>query len=283
VQFDVQPFLIENTRFDRDQENNRRPLNTLVAFKMLDHLDWQAFHADPTQFRFNAPIEDLRERLEPQAEDFLTSLHASPLVLKREAMALGTQALLFRFANLWHATRKPDARAVLSGLVEFSILELGWLPLSELTLIWSAINTKQIAPFVGPIINPSTEFRKKVSGMAWDMTHLRALQDAARQTELSSFFIPYFASLDARWRELLRLNPIRIMLVDDTKRLANFSRTRDTEFQRLLSEMMSERVAAEMTKEKIQARRLAARDMDREAMAQIAEREFRLWEASRQC
>lgn len=279
VQFDVQPFLIENTRFDRDQEDNLRPINTLVAFYMLDHLNWTAFKADPTQLKFDAPVEVLRARLAPVAEEFLTSLHASPRVLKREAIALGTQALLLRFATLWNKHRKPDARSVLRDLVEFSILEMGWLPLSELTLIWSATNTKQVAPFFGPIINPSKDFRKDVSGMAWDMTHLRALQDAARQTVLGSFFIPYFASLDERWRKLLRLNPIRIMLVDDTKHLANFGRARDVEFQQLLAEVMSERVAAEMTPAKIQARRRAARDLDREAMAQVAEREFKAWES----
>lgn len=281
VQFDVQPFLIENTRFDRDQENNLRPLNTLVAFYMLDHLDWQAFEADPTRFKFDAPVKDLRSSLVPAAEEFLTSLHASPQILKREAMALGTQALLLRFATLWNAKSKPDVRRVLSDLVDFSILELGCLPLAELTLIWSGINTKQVAPFFGPIINQSNELRKKISGMAWDMTHLRALHDAAKQTTLGSFFIPYFASLDTRWRELLRLNPIRIMLVDDSKHSANFGRTRDVEFQRTLGEIMSKRAVAEMTEAKIHARRLTARDLDREAMSQLAEREFHAWEDSR--
>src|SRR5690606_35372208 len=50
VQFDVMPFLIENTRLARDEPSNERPLNTLIAFRMLDHLNWHAFQNDPSRF-----------------------------------------------------------------------------------------------------------------------------------------------------------------------------------------------------------------------------------------
>ncbi|MDG0836153.1 hypothetical protein [Roseateles saccharophilus] len=228
------------------------------------------------------PADDLREQLKPKAREFLTSLHSSPLVLKREAWALGAEALLLRFSSLWKTAPKPDPRRILRDLVDFSIFELGALPLLELTLIWSGITAKPVAPFFGPLISPSDKTLKAARGMAWDMTHLRALQDAARQTVLGSFFIPYFASLDARWRALLRLNPIRVMLVDDAKRSANFSRARDVEFQILLGEVMSPRATAERAPAKVQARRLAAKNLEREAMAQLAKREREAWKASTQ-
>jgi len=52
VQFDVIPFLMENARLAREDRNNERPLNTLVAFRMLDHLDWDAFRDDTTRLVF---------------------------------------------------------------------------------------------------------------------------------------------------------------------------------------------------------------------------------------
>jgi len=48
VQFDVMPFLYENIRLVRDDKNNKRPLNTLIAFRMLDYLNWNAFKNDPS-------------------------------------------------------------------------------------------------------------------------------------------------------------------------------------------------------------------------------------------
>lgn len=281
VQFDIQPFLNENTRFAREEANNDRPWNTLVVFRMLDHLDWDAFRNDPSQLKFDAPADQLRERLKPEARDYLASLYAAPQVLKAEATALGTQALLLRFATLWHTSRKPNRLDILRQLVDFGLFEMGALPLSELTLIWSGLDTKQVARFFGPILTPSKDFQNKVSGMAWDLTHLRHLQNVARQTVLGSFFIPYFASLDARWRELLGLNPIRIMLVDDNTGMANFGRARDVEFQILLSDLLKER-EKEMTPAKVEARRQAAKYLNSEAMARLADREWQSWTACRE-
>lgn len=277
VQFDIVPFLHENTRLVRDEPDNKRPLSTLVAFYMLDHLDWGAFLADSTRFKFDASTEDLRLRLEPRAEKFLSSLHSSAVVLKQEAMAMGTQALLLRFATLWKV-HKRDRKRVFRDLLDFCIFELGLLPSSELTLIWRGTLEKQVAPFFGPLINPSDKMFKSVRGMAWDMTHLRSLQDAARKSALGSFFIPYFVSLDERWRYLLRLNPIKVMLVDDTKRSANFGRSREVEFQIWIGEVMSDRAKAEMTPENVKRRRLAARSLDSHAMERLVEKEKQAWD-----
>lgn len=276
VQFDVIPFLNENTRFDRDQPNNNRPLRTLVAFYMLNHLDWSSFLADSTCFKFDASVEDLRIRLEPKAKDFLANLHLDSAVLKQETMAIGIQALLLRFATLWKL-HKRDRRQVLSELLDFCIFELGSLPISELVLIWRGTRDESVAPFFGPLINPSQKMLKAARGMAWDMTHLRSLQTIARTSVVGSFFIPYFVSLDSRWRDLLRLNPIRIMLIDDAKNTANFGRSRDAEFQVLVNEIMSARARAEMTPEKVERRRLAARALDRHAMERLLEREKQSW------
>lgn len=276
VQFDVVPFLCENIRFDRDDPDNKRPLETLIAFYMLDHLDWSAFLADSTQFRFDTDIDELRSRLRPKAENFLSGLHSSPTVLAQEARAMGTQALLLRFAALWH-THKGDRKLVLRDLLDFSIFELGALPISELTLIWRGTLEKQVMPFFGPLINPSTKILKCSRGMAWDLTHLRSLQDTAKQSVYGSFFIPYFVSLDERWRDLIRLNPIKIMLIDDATCAINLSRTMEVEFQLLVGRVMTDRAKAEMTPIKIQERRLAARSLDYQAMKTLLDREEQKW------
>lgn len=276
VQFDVVPFLCENTRLDRDDSDNNRPLETLIAFYMLDHLDWPAFLADSTQFKFDTDIGELRRRLRPKAENVLSSLHSSSEVLIQEARAMGTQALLLRFAALWQ-THKGDRKLVLRDLLDFSIFELGALPITELTLIWRGTLERQVMPFFGPLINPSVKTLKSSRGMAWDLTHLRSLQDTARKSAYGSFFIPYFVSLDERWRDLLRLNPIKIMMIDDARRAICFGRSMEVEFQFLINQVMSDHAKAEMTPTKVQERRLAARSLDRHAMETLLEKEKRTW------
>lgn len=274
VQFDVLPFLIENTRLTRDNPDNERPLNTLIAFRMLDHLDWDAFRDDPTRFVFDVPCEELKASLRPQAEAFLSELQASEHVIHNEAKSAGTQALLLRFARLWHENRKPDKKRILHELLRFSIHKLGAIPLTELRLIWSGMTSELGSQFFGPITGRSKTMLKEIRGMAWDMTLLRVMEQIATASQFGSFFIPYFVSIDSRWRHLLRLNPVRLMLVDDADRRVLSARADELAFQRVWEECQQTVLQAEMTPEKIVARRRSAQAIRLDAMQQlVAEQE----------
>lgn len=277
VQFDVLPFLIENTRLTRDDPRNERPLNTLIAFRMLDHLDWDAFRDDPSRFIFDAPCEELKASLRPEAMAFQSELQTSGDVIRHEARNAGTQALLLRFARLWHEKRKPDKSRILRELLRFSIHHLGHIPLTELHLVWSGMTSESGAPFFGPITGRSKTMLEDVRGMAWDMTLLRVLEKNATASRLGSFFIPYFVSIDRRWRHLLRLNPVRIMLIDDAHRRVLFARADELAFQRRFEECAQTELLAEMTPEKVEARRRAAQTAQLDAMRQLVAEEENLW------
>lgn len=277
VQFDLMPFLYENVRLARENESNMRPLNTVIAFRMLDHLNWDTFKSDPGRFDFDTPIEILKPSLQREADAFLSSLYSAPAIVHHEAKSLGIQALLLRFSTLWRKEGKRDAARILSQLVQFCISELGFLPATELSLIWSGIRGKVVAPFFGPLINPSPKLLKAVRGMAWDMTHLRLMEQTAHLTQYGSFFIPHFVSFDERWRDLLRLNPVRFMVVDDTKKSALFGRANELDFQQALHECSGDSLLGESSPEKIAARRTAARSITVDAMQQLVATEERSW------
>lgn len=277
VQFDVLPFLIENTRLTRDDPRNERPLNTLIAFRMLDHLDWDAFRDDSTRFVFDASCKELKASLRPEAEAFLSKLQASEHVTHHEAKSAGTQALLLRFARLWHEKRKPDKRHILRELLHFSIHNLGAIQLTELHLIWSGMTSELGAPFFGPITGRSKTMLEEIRGMAWDMTLLRVLEKNATASRLGSFFIPYFVSIDRRWRHLLRLNPVRLMLIDDAHRRVLLARTDELEFQHVLGECVQTELQSEMAPEKVEARRRSAQAIRLDAMQQIVAEEEDAW------
>jgi hypothetical protein len=276
VQFDVMPFLYENIRLAREGASNQRPLNTLISFRMLDHLDWDVFRKDPNRFDFGDVVESLKVSLLPGEEAFLASAYTDPAVIHHEAKSLGIQALLLRFATLWHAA-KPNPKRILGELIEFSLFELGFLPMTELSLIWIGITHRGVAPFFGPIVGQSKDMLSRIRGMAWDMTHLRLMEQAAQLSQMGSFFIPYFVSLDARWRDLMRLNPVRFMLVDDARKSMLFARSHEVNFQLAYNECASARVQAEFSPEKIAARRAAASNIDVEAMRRMVMHEERPW------
>lgn len=276
VQFDILPFLNENIRFARDDQANQRPLETLIAFRMLDHLDWPAFLTDSSRLDFGENIESLAKRLRPGEEAFLSSQYTDARVLRQEVKALGTQALLLRLATL-RRNHKQDLSSILRGLLDFSIFELGSIPITELALIWNGLSTKQPNAFFGPLMSPSADIVKDARGMAWDLTHLRSLQDMARQTQLCSFFLPYFVSFDARWRRLLRLNPIRLLLLDDKMGNQAVGRTLDQDFLPQLEQALSDQARQAMEPAKIAARREVAQKLDRSYAEVLVAREIRNW------
>lgn len=273
TQFDLVPFLIENTRLTRDNPDNERPLNTLIAFRALDHLDWESFRDDPSQFVFSVPYEELKALLRPDAEAFLAELRASSHVIHHEAKSVGTQALLLRFAQLWHENRKRDKNRILNDLLDFSIHKLGAIPLTELRLIWSGMNSDLGSPFFGPITGRSKSMLEDIRGMAWDMTLLRVMEQIATTSQFGSFFVPYFVSIDGRWRNLLRLNPVELMLIDDRHKRVLSARADELAFQRVLEECLQTVFHLEMTPGKIEARRRAAQTIRLDAMQKLVAEE----------
>jgi len=204
-------------------------------------------------------------------------LRASEHVIHHEAKSAGTQALLLRFARLWHENRKPDKKRILHELLRFSIHKLGAISLTELRLIWSGMNSDLGSPFFGPITGRSKTMLKEIRGMAWDMTLLRVMEQIATASQFGSFFIPYFVSIDSRWRHLLRLNPVRLMLVDDADRRVLSARADELAFQRVWEECQQTVLQAEMTPEKIEARRRSAQAIRLDAMQQLVVEEENGW------
>jgi len=243
---------------------------------MLDQLDWEALN-NTGQLQFYLDEDDLKERLRPDAERFICSLYDSETIVKHEAHTLGVQALLLRFASLWHESTKKEPKRVLAGLLDFCVSELGYVPMTELSLVWQGISSKVVAPFFGPIIGPSKDILTKVRAMAWDIMHLRLMARLATQSQFGSFYIPYFVSLDAKWRELLRLNPIRVMLFDDSQRRSLCARAGEVGFRAACSESFSEVTRNAFSPEEIAARRKTAFAPVAQKMWLLIEQEEQRW------
>ncbi|ENJ2867773.1 hypothetical protein AB0530_004857 [Vibrio parahaemolyticus] len=64
LQTDLVPFLFENLRLSREDNKNLRPLNTILAFKKLDHIDWDSFEKDPYKPKFICNEQELLKESE---------------------------------------------------------------------------------------------------------------------------------------------------------------------------------------------------------------------------
>lgn len=277
VPFDLMPFLIENVRLSRDNPQNKRPLNTLIAFRMLDHLDWECFRESPGTFVYRKSAEILRAELLEDAKAFMQKMYSSGYISQQEAKSLFNQALLLRFATLWHSDSKPDHKLIMRQLFTYSVKKLGAIPLTELQLIWRGMTSSPVAPFFGPVTGKSRDMLKAIRGMAWDMTLLRLLEQVATATQNGSFFIPYFVTNDGRLRELLRLSLVKMMVIDDRDHRVQLARQNEKEFRAIFIECLQGELRSCMTPDMIEKRRLAATHLQSDALKVLVEQEEELW------
>lgn len=275
VQFDLVPFLMENVRFARENEKNLRPLDTAVAFRFLDRIDLKRAVDDPCEFDLRRQDSRIVAEVKDRERAVIDSLFASEGVRHQEATAVAIQAILLRLARVIQA-KDSDPERVLSEVCAYCLNEFGFFPLTELSLIWAGLPKINEGGFFSPLRNGAAKVVKTAASMAWDMAHLRLLEKAATMSERGSFFLPSFVSDDARWRELLKLNPVSRMLMLPEGTAGGrvlFGRTGEVEFQTVLNRLLGSTMASSFAPDRVSARREFARAMPMEVVSKLLSKE----------
>ncbi|UZE09573.1 hypothetical protein [Pseudomonas sp. B21-053] len=261
LQTDLIPFLFENLRLARTNKNNERPLNTIVAFKKLDYLDWNAFEKDPLKPIFQCDEDRLIEEARKTHDDLINEKE----LRNREYKALFTQVILFELAIIWlKGSASPEA--TFRTLIDFCVLQLKKMPKYELMFAWSFLSNPNKIRFFGPLNGIAKDLPKALRGMAWDISHMRTLETMSTASNHGSFFIPFFVSFDDKFSEILKQNQIQILLMDDRLKRMHSAGTGEQAFQIKLNSCISPQVANEMTISKSEARRaynLSADELER--------------------
>lgn len=250
LQTDLLPFLLENLRLSRSDIKNERPLNTIIAFKKLDYLDWQAFEKNPLKPEF---ICDEKALLK-DANDTYDSMVNDKEVKKWEYKSLFTQVILFELAIIW-LRKSGSIQEQFSELIDFCVLQLGKLAKFELKFAWRFLNQPTRTRFFGPLNGVSKDLTKALKGMAWDMTHLRLLETLSTKTTFDSFYVPFFVSFDEKFSEILKQNQLQMLLVDDRLKRMHTATIDEYPFLQKLDSCMSEKTRKLMGEVESEARR----------------------------
>ncbi|WP_097302869.1 hypothetical protein [Pseudomonas chlororaphis] len=250
LQTDLIPFLFENLRLSRNDTKNDRPLNTILAFKKLDHLDLKAFEKNPKKPLFQCDEEDLIKSSIKTYEDLVNAKE----VKNREHKALFTQVILFELAIIW-LKRPSNSETAFRDLIDFCVLHLKKLPKYELLLSLKFLENPTKIRFFGPLSGVSKKLTKELRGMAWDISHMRSLETLSTASNHGSFFIPFFVSFDERFSEILKQHQIQFLLMDDRLKRMQSATPSEMYLQQKINSCMSQKVLQEMTHLKSEERR----------------------------
>lgn len=242
LQTDILPFLFENLRLSRENSKNERPLNTILAFKKLDYIDWNKFESNPEHPHFNCNDE----KLLAEAHHTYNSLVKTEEVLIREQRALFTQVILCETAIQWLTNPQFPPEKSFSSIIEFCVLQLEKLPKRELAFMWLFLQKPKSQRFFGPLADLSKNLIRDLRGMAWDISHIRSLESLSAAGSSDYFYMPFFVSFDDRFNEILKTNQVNFMIYDDRLKRIQASCIIEKTIQDKINQCMTEKTRAAM-------------------------------------
>lgn len=207
--FDYTFYILEDLVNSLDL-SNQRPFNTIRSLKMFDHIDFNAFQKNPKKPVFDEPREFAGKR----AANALYAYQSSEDVKRSLARRNGMLLILMKAACLrWQS--EDDLLSKLSKLIEYSLIHLGKFAKLEIYFGWKLLKYGRDLRFFSPLMQPSEKALLKINGMSWDLYSIRHQETMASNSKYGQFHVPFIATFDRRFKELIEACPIRCMLIDD--------------------------------------------------------------------
>lgn len=211
--FDYLGYLVEESEH-MALPGNRRPLATLTALKLLDHLSPQAWIEEGVKPEFTIS----RQQAELAAQTALTWVSTSGDMQQLQDRHVGIYALLLKAVALrWSNVEPLEA---LAEVVKFSFDVLGKLAKFEIYFASKLLGCAgTVPPFFHPISSPTSKGVQSIRGISWDiamfrMAELAAGSPRAQGTRQADFFVPLVASFDAKFKQLVQACPLKAIVLD---------------------------------------------------------------------
>lgn len=177
---------------------------------MFDHIDIDAFRNNPKSPVFNETRESSGKRAANALYTFQSSDEIKNSLVRRKGLLL----ILMKAASL-HWQSQNDLLGNLSKLIAYSLSHLGKFAKLELYFGWKFLKHGRHLRFFAPIMQPSKIALSKIHGMSWDLYSIRHQETMASNSKHGLFHVPFIATFDRRFKELIEACPIRCMLIDD--------------------------------------------------------------------
>ncbi len=237
--------------------NNDRPGKTMFALKVLDHIDEVAI----SRFPLSPLTSSIHDKAWREAQEALSWFIANGSLSAFQLDQRAIYAVLLKGLQIrW---KEVPINQTLGELARFSLQTLGKLAKREIYFAWKMIGGDgTVYPFFQPAFAHSEKSLKKLKGISWDLTMLRWAETMsgmrrAVRGEMSDFFIPFVASHDRRFREMVNACPLKAIIVDHRTKNMNVVYRDELAYQVALQEQMA-RASITLGSPQDQVRRLRA-------------------------
>lgn len=241
MNFDYSFFVIENY-FDSLDEKNNRPFNSIRALKRFDSLIY-----NQNNFNIYHPIfTENRESAGKRAcEVFSTYYENREMVLELHTNRKLLYSVLLK-SILLKKNENIDIKDKLRLLIEFSLKKLGFFAKTEIYFGWKFLKYNASLNFFDPIRTLGKNSLKKIRGMSWDLFSVRYLEKLIGMNTGADFYIPFFVSFDNRFINLLKVCPIRAVIIDEKIQRGSTGYLDELEFMEDINNSITEELNLEL-------------------------------------
>lgn len=213
--FDYTFYIVEDLANSLDL-SNKRPFNTVRALKRFDYLDLDSFKSTPKKPFFS---ED-RESAGKRAAEAIYSFQSNEFIQRSLTRRKGLKLVLLKALQLRWKSRL-DYMENLSELIDYSMRHLGRFAKMEMYFAWKLLKYGDEFSFFYPVVQRTESALTKLNGMSWDLFSMRNQEVLASLSKTGRFQIPFIATFDRRFKELIKACPVRCLLIDDQDKLLN--------------------------------------------------------------
>lgn len=241
MNFDYSFFVIENY-FDSLDEKNDRPFNSIRALKRFESLIYNQNSFDIYHPIFTENRESAGKRA---CEVFSTYYDNRETVLELHTNRKLLYSVLLK-SILLKKNENIDTKDKLRLLIEFSLKKLGRFAKTEIYFGWKFLKYNANLNFFDPIRTLGKNSLKKIRGMSWDLFSVRYLEKLIGMKTGADFYIPFFVSFDNRFINLLKVCPIRAVIIDEKTQRGSTVYLDESEFMEDINNSITEELNLEL-------------------------------------
>lgn len=208
--FDYSFTMLENLR-QFTSSNNPHPVHKVAAAIYFDHLI--GGEIKPCSDESNGIFEPFYEKSEEKWKNFRASEHMWRQLDRRDVI----YAILLKTYHICWTNSHITIESALHDLIDYSLRELGVVPLKELYFSWKIVVGFNVG-FFAPVFDekllksPRSRSVDRIGALAWDLFIFRYVETLLTEDKENRFYVPFVTTLDKGLINTISACPVRAMV-----------------------------------------------------------------------
>lgn len=233
VNVDPQPYIIENLKNLKDTKNHEKIYKKLMAYEVLRTINVDAFNQDKV-ISTTLTRNELMIKTDEHFNSMLNNYDVAGIQSIYDIYNLGYICLL-KMVIIQLKQSVIDNIRKMKQFIGFCDKYLGIIPLRDTITAHKYFKEGQKFKFFSKIQKNKDDLILNLKNMAWDIYHIRSMENAFRSIDFknSRYFFPALLTFDKGMIELMQLYPLRAIAFNNEGALYPFF---DGDFKQYIEE-----------------------------------------------